>query len=50
MFNARKSVGSKSREASPFRNSLGNATTRSNADVVNNRRAYFISSTYFKHY
>lgn len=50
MFNERKSVGSKPREASPFRNSLGNITARNNADEVNNRRAYFMSSTYFLYY
>jgi len=50
MFNSRLSVGSQSRQASPFRNSLGNMSARNNGDVINHRRTYFMSSTYNLYY
>ncbi len=45
MYNSRISVGSKARENSRFKSSLGNTAPRYHSEVTVQRRKYLISST-----
>ena len=46
MYNSRMSIGSRARQTSGFKVSLGNNTTRYNSEVAIERKKYFTSSRY----